>query len=144
MAKNHGALFVGPIVNDVAEDVGVGTGGDALKEAAFDDRTTLGQTDSLQILPSAPDHMSKVEQYALHPGIAREHCREQRTIPSTNIGQDGDAGKIVSVQHACGFKEIQRTHPGIEDRTQLRMGLNVIEDGAAKTSLKPGSPVWIE
>ena len=42
VAEDLGALFVGPIVNDVAEEVSVGSGGDAFEKAAFDDAATLG------------------------------------------------------------------------------------------------------
>jgi hypothetical protein len=37
VAEDLDTLFVGPIVNDVAEKVGVGSGGDAFEKAAFDD-----------------------------------------------------------------------------------------------------------
>jgi len=42
VAEDAGALFVGPIVNDVAEEVGIGAGGDAFEEAAFDNGAALG------------------------------------------------------------------------------------------------------
>ena len=49
MAEDPGALFVCPIVNDVAEEVGVGASRDAFEEAAFDDGAAIGQARGLQV-----------------------------------------------------------------------------------------------
>jgi hypothetical protein len=50
VAEDLDGLFVGPIVNDVAEEVGVGSGGDAFEKTAFDDAAAVGQACGLQIL----------------------------------------------------------------------------------------------
>ena len=41
MAQNLLALLVGPIVNDVAEEVGVGSGGNTFEKAPCDDGTAV-------------------------------------------------------------------------------------------------------
>lgn len=50
VAEDVDTLFVGPIVNDVAEEVGVGSGGDAFEKAAFDDTAADSQACGLQVL----------------------------------------------------------------------------------------------
>jgi hypothetical protein len=50
VAEDLDTLFVGPIVNDVAEEVSVGSGEDAFEKAAFDDAAADSQACGLQVL----------------------------------------------------------------------------------------------
>jgi hypothetical protein len=50
VAEDLDTLFLGPIVNDVAEELGVGSGGDAFEKAAFDDAAADSQAWGLQVL----------------------------------------------------------------------------------------------
>jgi len=138
VAEDLDALFVGPIMNDVAEEVGVGSGGNAFEKAAFDDAAALGQARGLQLLLRPPDDVAQVEQDPLHVGIACEHGGEERAVPSADIGQDIYAGEIVSVQHGGGFINIQGGHAVFEDRTHFRVRPNVVENGCAENFVETG------
>jgi hypothetical protein len=73
VAEDPGALFVCPIVNDVAEEVGVSASGNAFEKAAFDDGAAVGQACGFQFLFGAANDVAEVEQDALHVWIACEH-----------------------------------------------------------------------
>ncbi len=66
-------MFVDPIVNDVAREIGVGSSRYAFKKDVFGDSAAVAQSDGFEVVLRSSGDMAQVEQDPLHMGITRGH-----------------------------------------------------------------------
>ena len=136
--QNAGRSFFIPIVNDVPQDIGVGTGGSGLKEVPCD-QTDASDSPAFSTIAFGPlDHAGKVEQRALQIWMPSQDGAQRRAVSAPDVGHRGELREIVGVQHRARVPAVRPHHGLVEVRRLFGMLRKELEQGLSEDSVEGG------
>src|SRR5207237_187890 len=105
---------IGPVMNDVAQEVCVGAARNRFEEVSALEFSTFGQAGSIDVRMRAFDHMLLIEEQAAQCGIPFHRRRQHASIAATNVGERRHACEIVCIQHGLGLSGVKAVHRRVE------------------------------
>lgn len=136
VVEDAAGLGVVPVVDDVAEHVGVAADGGPLEEVATLDVATLREARGLQHRTRTLDNARQVEEQAPHGRISAEDAGQSRAGAAADVGQGLDAGEVVGVEDRPRFSAAEAGHRGVEDPGLLGVFAQIVEDRPAEQPLE--------
>src|SRR6185295_17103414 len=137
-AEDLDALGVVPVVDDVAEDVGVGAG-DRVEEAAGLGAAAVGEGGGGDDGGGALDDAGEVEDDAAGFGGGAEDFDEGGRVAAADVGDGVEGGEVVGLDHGGGFGAVDGGHGLVEAAAVVGALGEVVEDGCAEDLVEAGA-----
>ena len=127
VAQDLRRLFVGPVVDDVLEDVGVATGRNAVEKRPLRDTHPVGDVVFAQQARCIRDYPRQVVKYAPRCRRSRQDGGQQRTVPAAHVDDRRVGAEVVAGHHRRVRQFRNARHRLVEKFGKLGLPGEVVE-----------------